>query len=558
MANGRRSSLDDISDKVLKEKVSEAHQRKPNLTLTQFSELMSEEMKLSANRAGRISDGFVSKYLLDTTIQRLRLRTQIGQEKTEPQMIAERDPLSCLSTLVMFSTIYKKVPCKHLISNFDASTFFVGGFKEKGGQITLKLEDDDNTPMTAPEGPGKSIRIGIKWYAIINAAGKSGPFVFLFEDPDLPAEDFSVFEVPGLCLNDASDAFGYVCFTKTRAGNSKFYNWLIGDIIAPWLVAQRTLRSKKMNSPAVITCDGEDVQILEFAEPALVKTLNDCNIMQGKSSAVCSGNSQQLDAYKLFCTVRANVEKCLHVREDNEELSAKLFDTAFAWAGYSHAYWDTSKCKRAVAALIVLHQAIQKSLNSSIIKKSYAETGLVDLNGKLNIVQIFKKFGFNLTATHLAWILDDLPRAEKLFEKNGTLTDDELLQLFSWTREYQVVKRLVPVTTPRDQLTISRRRCVMLLNPNVQPEITERRKKLKSDAKLRLKAHAQAAKARLQKSKENKGAKRKKPADGAGPHVQVADLYKKGNCRNYQCINIFSLMSKDRKKDSRPFYSIKT
>jgi hypothetical protein len=245
LAKGRPQALDETADKEIKVAVSAAHQRKPNMTVDQLTALIAEKMRGTAARSGRISSCDATPYIVDSTIQRLKLVSQIGQEKTDARLVAERDPLTALSTYTMFRHIYLTTSCRYLLVNFDASTFWVGGFNEQSGQVVVKLEDDDNTPMTAPQGPGASIRIGIKWYCIITAAGKSGPLVLLMQDPDLKSD---VFEVPGLCINDATDELGYVVFTKDSSGNKEFYNWFLGTLLAPWLVGQRIKRSENMES----------------------------------------------------------------------------------------------------------------------------------------------------------------------------------------------------------------------------------------------------------------------------------------------------------------------
>jgi hypothetical protein len=246
LAKGRPQALDETADKEIKVAVSAAHQRKPNMTVDQLTALIAEKMRGTAARSGRISSCDATPYIVDSTIQRLKLVSQIGQEKTDARLVAERDPLTALSTYTMFRHIYLTTSCRYLLVNFDASTFWVGGFNEQSGQVVVKLEDDDNTPMTAPQGPGASIRIGIKWYCIITAAGKSGPLVLLMQDPDLKSE------VPGLCINDATDELGYVVFTKDSSGNKEFYNWFLGTLLAPWLVGQRIKRSENMESTAKI------------------------------------------------------------------------------------------------------------------------------------------------------------------------------------------------------------------------------------------------------------------------------------------------------------------
>jgi isoleucyl-tRNA synthetase len=146
---------------------------------------------------------------------------------------------------------------------------------------------------------------------------------------------------------------------------------------------------------------------------------------------------------------------------------------------------------------------------------------LVNKREKLDTVQIFHKFGFKLDARQLAMIDEDGSKAVALFAERGRLSDSELLRLYRWTQTPAIQKRLVPLETPRSDLTISRQRCVMLLNPQVQGELSVRREKLIKEAKERAKANRQRALHRLQTGKKKAGNKRAAPRNGTGSNKKA-------------------------------------
>lgn len=306
-------------------------------------------------------------------------------------------------------------------------------------------------------------------------------------------------------------------FTKQSCGNAAFFNWFLGDLLAPWLIKQRACRSEDLLAPGVILCDGEDKQILEFANPVLANKLRDDGLMQAKTAASATAVTQACDAYKVFCTIRSLMAGLLHSHEPNPGLEKVLEQSAFAYAGYTHAFWDTSRCKRAVRAIVILHQAIQKTMTRSIILKSWQEVGFIDKKDKFDPVQVFKKFGFKLNADDLSSLMDDVVKASVRFEGKGTLTDHELKNMFSWAKLPKVAGRIVPINTPRSDLTICRQRCVLLLNKEVQAGLTERRKRLMAAEKEKKRARSQAAARKAGKHKKKRVPKTKQAPNEPRP-----------------------------------------
>ena len=500
--SGGQLKIDEAAAAVLLVKLRLAQEKSETVTEATAREFMSEAIKDTATRQGRVDNGFVSDFVFKSVTKRYGLQLSGGQEKTEARAEAERCPLAALSTFVMFFYIFTHVASLFLVWNFDATKFFVGGFdKAKRVLVSIKGEDAER-PVSGRPAPGSKIRIGIKWYSIISAAGKCGPLVFHMIDPDMTENDNAVYAVPGLCVNDISDEKGYICFTKEPNGNGKFYNWLLGDLIAPWIDATRAARVDDTSAPACFMCDGEDTQIMELADPVLVKKLKDMGIFQGKLHASTTAVSQPCDAHKIFSACRANIEGLLREPMPNPGLSAMLKTTVFSVSEIPRAWWDAGRRARAVEAMTIVREAIAKTLNSNIIKRSFAKAGMIDKKGNLDAKQIFANFGFKLNAHDLAGLMEDVQRASKVFGDKGRLTDAELVSMFRWTSTPSVRSRLPDLSKPRDGLTICRQRCVLMLNEVLQPELQARRKRLIQEQKEKAKVRKADAKKRQSNGKK--------------------------------------------------------
>jgi hypothetical protein len=116
-----------------------------------------------------------------------------------------------------------------------------------------------------------TLDIFIKWMHMGAAAGLAVPFVLLVAVDALKPDDFIVFEVPGLTYSAVPGTVGYLCFTKTRAGNAKFFEWFITKIAIPAVSDTRSFH--KLKSRAFVSCDGEAIVLEQVFSPKV------CNLL---------------------------------------------------------------------------------------------------------------------------------------------------------------------------------------------------------------------------------------------------------------------------------------
>jgi hypothetical protein len=90
----------------------------------------------------------------------------------------------------------------------------------EGTGLFIRAELPTNQAVTAERGGG--LGFSIKLYHLHNADGYCAPPVFVVADESLDSEDVVVHKVIGLKSNQQQGAYGYLCFTKTRAGNAEF------------------------------------------------------------------------------------------------------------------------------------------------------------------------------------------------------------------------------------------------------------------------------------------------------------------------------------------------
>lgn len=95
----------------------------------------------------------------------------------------------------------------------------------------------DNTLLISESNGG--LDFAIKLYHFHNAAGDCAPTVFVIADNTMGPEEFLYFKVPKMTSDLGPGAYGWLCFTKTRACNSTFYRWFAHEVVVPFVIKTR-------------------------------------------------------------------------------------------------------------------------------------------------------------------------------------------------------------------------------------------------------------------------------------------------------------------------------
>jgi hypothetical protein len=146
------------------------------------------------------------------------------------------------------------------------------------------------------------------------------------------------------------------------------------------------------------------------------------------------------------------------------KLQAKNINSAFEQyeKDSDHKFKPEDK-RRAKIGLLKCLLAVQKSLNSVIIKDSFRKIG-IDPNMVVNVDQVMNQYSIILSENEHYDLIDRKPFGLKCFEKNGRITDFEL-------SKYQIISNRAtktPGQTPRHERIISQERCVIVSHKAAQ------------------------------------------------------------------------------------------
>lgn len=233
---GRRPLLDEKGIEDLQKKICVRTNQQHTPDASELDTLLVETINETSLRRGKAPCAqFMSRPSKKKYKELANIDKGKVQHKPHARIVAEGDPRNALSmhALVVAFCQNKKAP---MIGNFDATQFVVS---QEGSDLGffIKQERLDDKPLTAESNGG--LDFAIKYYHVNNAAGYTSPPVFNIADPNMSEEEAFFYPIPGLGTNREQCNFGWLCFTKTRACNAKFYDWFAKTVIIPFVEDSR-------------------------------------------------------------------------------------------------------------------------------------------------------------------------------------------------------------------------------------------------------------------------------------------------------------------------------
>jgi hypothetical protein len=177
-----------------------------------------------------------------------KILKQSGITNVLPQTItqARRDAASDIrmtySLYVMCLAFTANLP-PQMIFNWDFTQFAITS--PRTGSVVCCLEEDLKTNMAATANIESDTAIFMKWLFFANASGDAGPLVLSVAIDEMDPDEFEVIKVAGLTYKACME-YGYIFFTKTRAGNRKSFSFFIKDIVCQEVVSTRDFYNLKV------------------------------------------------------------------------------------------------------------------------------------------------------------------------------------------------------------------------------------------------------------------------------------------------------------------------
>lgn len=444
-----------------------------------------------------------------------------AQTKPAARLQAERDIKNAFSQIVMWKSTVEVVKKPCCIINYDATQFEFGPNKDNTKVAVPKdfERQKSKAVSTASGNKSKDLLFYIKYFCMAAASGHLCPyFVFVVADDRMDSEKCLVYPVKGLSNEESMS--GYLCFCKTRGCNSEFFKWFNRTVIpqfVDYLIDSNDLSGEE---PFFVNCDGEHVQIISYLEDAeMDQVLKAKNVIVGKVAASCTAIAQPLDAWNLFKATKSELKHLDPSSYEHQEALENRIQAAIT--SHDTAMGQTLNAydrRRLLKGLLAIRYAICNQMKRSTISASFKEIGLKpDMD--IDYSAILAKFSCQLTSPEYMNMICNLGPACEQFRKAGYLKDSEYESFFDAVKRRSLTEA---TTTARDEMAISRQRCVILNNSEtlkryqavIEKEAADKAEKLAMKEEKKIRAQEKMAVAE-QKKAEKEEKKRKRLEDDA-------------------------------------------
>jgi hypothetical protein len=464
---GRPIKIDETGMEHIKYHINSAKINKNPIKEDTLIKLIHDGACITAENRGKHS---VNVDISRTTAWRFAKAVKISKEQGQATTTARyregKDIRNFLSMAAM-NEAFSKNKLPQMIGNFDSTQFIISN-KNKQLCITIKNNNDDD-PVTNVE--DANLDQAIKWFMICNANGNLGPDVFLVANPDMDKEEFTHTTILGLTHNVSPDAFGYLCMTKTRCGNPRFFKWFIGEIIPLFVdkCRQHLPRDIEDTSFYMVT-DGEKLQIEPLDDAEVNQKLTESQINIGKGPASCTGTiGNAADRSHLFKATKKVLKTQPTILEDNADIL--LSRRVCEYFKINHPCFSDSKANFLADGLVKVVRSLNKVVTYSITAHGFQRIGVFPLDPRKCMSNLDKTILDRISVSDMDLMISNIPTMVEMFLNGGQITEDQFDELEIPTYDGGDHR-----TRPKDQRVLSHQRAVMM---NSLAAITRRKEWLR-------------------------------------------------------------------------------
>ena len=217
-ALGRPHSMDEIAKDVFTSTLLQRRTARNCVPLAETYTLLAEGVAATRIRQGKRGLDAISHICL-TTQKKLLKDNNVVRRK--PQIITDARLKACLCPRLSY--IWGCVLMAYSANlmaenkwNADATTIIVSTMGT--GSLVCTIGDPkDDSPIASSAIP-ETLNLLVKWFALNNAGGESGPLVLIFAMPTMAENTFWAKEVVSMSSTTTIGDKGWVYFSRTRGG----------------------------------------------------------------------------------------------------------------------------------------------------------------------------------------------------------------------------------------------------------------------------------------------------------------------------------------------------
>jgi hypothetical protein len=329
---GRPGKWDEISKEVIRESLS--GEKRIQMNSEEYEEMLKAEAANSAERSGKENKQNQQRNRKLKPVNRrdmLRLEEKMVIETDKnPEFTTDAREKGCSSIRNAFSSacafmLQERTTPKELQLNYDATQGTVGDRPKKKltGKRIGPIKEGKSKKVRKPKAGSKGLTsYFIKSVPICNADGIYGPMVHIHADEGMLPDDIDVYEVDGIGLSMGMKDPAFLVFVKSRMMNAPYEEWYTRYVMMKFVSKLRMDYDLPATEyPCSVNADGEDRQVMVFANEALQRDLVVQNIVVDKPAAATTEITQMMDQ-ETFITYK----NFLHdITDDNVDTQSKRF-----------------------------------------------------------------------------------------------------------------------------------------------------------------------------------------------------------------------------------------
>jgi hypothetical protein len=437
----------------------------------------------------------VSKRSIGRLETELSIKTGNGELTTNARAIATEDIRNVVSFAAMNVAMSSVLKEEALVLNADATQYEVGYDVKKDRQVKFITKDEGPLKILPHSKDAGITKYTIKYFCLMSASGCIANPIYIIQDDKMKEDLIDVHEVKGLGVHTGANNKGYVVFCQSRSCNLNFYKWFNENVLTEFIIELKDSENLSKDAVTWFQLDGEGKQIEIYKDSTFSKLFSDNNIVVGKPPASTTEITQPCDRGNLF---KASKTKLRSISDENVKNDKKLLILQNIFKKHIQTFngstikskMTTAHVKMGTLGLLRVQNALQDVTKKSIVKDSFHLTGIYDKDLlKCNVNTMLKSCKAPIPIDLENNILSNMDELACRIEKNGELFESDFDEL-------DIVSNINLKGKPKDQLIISRKRSVFLLNTellnrekekiskqNIQKESLKRKREAREEKK---------------------------------------------------------------------------
>lgn len=438
---------------------------------------------------------FVNKKVFFRHLKELKISLNKGRPITKARIEAVDDPRNAITHAVAMECLCKgRNPA--LLANVDSTQFLYD--QSNGGRILVASKADEQRYLHESH-----TGLFVKYISIYFANGYAAPPVLLCANDNIEEGTYICETVQLLSHSTDPHAFGYLVWTKTRAGNVAFFKWLFLTVIFPAIESQRSSCGFDENSEtymddsyAVFTLDGEQQQIMACSDTDVSAVSLSSRTRLLKLCASCSLIHQLCDLCPIYRNSKKDMQHIAALDYENTSLKRNI-ETSLSLHNETLNLSAEEK-QKVVKALLKVIGVLKKNVTFNNIVNGAKKAGMLGSSDNWSEtvrMQIFAASTHTFTAVEWQIIESHWDELTQFFLDNGLITDEYMDSLGIPRGQYDVSH------VNREELAEFRWRITCLNHDAIHESISARRaEKHAREEQLRV---AQEQRERINSAKVN-------------------------------------------------------